>query len=287
MIDEVLVKMNWLKYRKYHLMFSRKSLFLPFLLFLVVCQREKNFQSISQTSLSKELIETKADSGLVILLKDNEVVAQINLIWEDGIYKEGNAQTFQIKRDMGTLLSPIYWMEALPRIPLQDTVDVGNGIYMNKEGKEIRDHNADRGGYGVITAEQVIAFDSKVGITKIMERYGIQPARYSPLEVVRYYNRIAMGDTALCSVGVMRDIQSVLSKVIAEGTGKNLYREDLPIAGKTGYSEKNISACVYFSYGNSIYTCLVIISSPKEGIPSAGTMCGEVIKGIINGLSVE
>ena len=133
----------------------------------------------------------------------------------------------------------------------------------------------------------MIAFDSKVGITKLMERYGIQPARYSPLEVVEYYNRIAMGDTTLCPGGVMRDIQSVLSKVIAEGTGRNLYREDLPIAGKTGYSEKNVSACVYLSHGNSIYTCLVIISNPKGGYPSGGTMCGDVIKGIINGLSVE
>ena len=264
-----------------------KYCFILFSLLLASCQRGTDYPSISHSSLSKELIETKADSGLVILLKDNEVVAQINLIWEDGVYKKGNAQTFQIKRDMGTLLSPIYWMEALPRIPLQDTVDVGNGIYINKEGKEIRDHNANRGGYGVITAEQVIAFDSKIGITKLMERYGIPPARYSPLEVVEYYNRIAMGDTALCSGEAMRDIQGVLSEVIAEGTGKNLYREDLPIAGKTGYSEKNISACVYFSLGNSIYTCLVILSNPKEGVPSGGTMCGVVIKGIINGLSVE
>ena len=261
--------------------------FVLLFLYLSSCHRQPDYPSIAQSSLSQELIATKADSGLVILLKDNEVVAQINLIWEDGLYKEGNAQTFQIKWDMGTLLSPIYWMEALPRIPLQDTVNVGNGIYINKEGKEIRDHNADRGGYGVITTEQVIAFDSKIGMTKLMERYGIRPVRYSPLEVVEYYNRIAMGDTALCSGEVMRDIRSVLSKVIAEGTGKNLYREDLPIAGKTGYSEKNVSACVYLSHGNSIYTCLVIISNPKGGYPSGGTMCGDVIKGIINGLSVE
>lgn len=264
-----------------------KYCFILFSLLLASCHRQPDYPSIARSSLTKELIATKADSGLVILLKDKEVVAQTNLIWEDGTYKEGNNQAFSAKRDMGTLLSPLFWMKALPPISLQDTVDVGNGIYINKEGKEIRDHNADRGGYGVITAEQAIAFDSQIGITKLMERYGIQSARYSPLEVVEYYNRIAMGDTALCSGEAMRDIQSVLSKIIAEGTGKNLYREDFPIAGKTGYSEKNISACVYLSHGNSIYTCLVIISNPKGGYPSGGTMCGDVIKGIINGLSVE
>lgn len=260
-------------------------IFISFL--LTSCQQHPDYPSLSKSSLSKELIETKADSGLLILLKDSKAVAKVNLVLEDSLYKESNEQVFQTKRDMGTLLSPIYWMEAMPRIPLQDTVDVGNGIYINKEGKVIRDHNADRGGYGVITAEQVIAFDSKIGMTKLMERYGIRPVRYSPLEVVEYYNRIAMGDTALCSGEVMRDIRSVLSKVIAEGTGRNLYREDLPIAWKTGYSEKNVSACVYLSHGNSIYTCLVIISNPKGGYPSGGTMCGDVIKGIINGLSVE
>ena len=256
-------------------------LILAFLL-LASCQQGTDFQSISKASLSKELIETKADSGLVILLKDSKAVAKASLILEDTLYKEGDARIFQTKRDMGTLLSPIYLMEALGRIALDDTVDVGNGIYINKEGKEIRDHNADKGGYGVISVKQAIAFDSRIGITKIMESCGIKPLSYSPLEVVEFYNKIAKGDTTLCSNEVMKDIQGTLRMVVTGGTGKNLDLENLEVSGKTGKADEDeISCCAYFEMDGSIYTCLVIISNPREGYPSGGTMCGEVIKGII------
>lgn len=137
------------------------------LLILFTSCNQPNFY---RESLLKELTETDADAGLLILLKDNEIAAQINLIKMDSIYKDGNDEIFQMKKDMGTLLSPLYILSALDSISLTDTVDVGNGIYI-KDGKEIKDHNADRGGYGVLTVEQVLAFDSKVGMTKIMERY--------------------------------------------------------------------------------------------------------------------
>ena len=140
------------------------------LILLLILFTSCNQPNFYRESLLKELAETDADSGLLILLKDNEIAAQINLIKVDSIYKDGNDEIFQMKRDMGTLLSPLYILSALDSISPTDTVDVGNGIYI-MNGTEIRDHNADRGGYGVLTVEQVIAFDSKVGMTKIIERY--------------------------------------------------------------------------------------------------------------------
>lgn len=250
------------------------------LLILFTSCNQPNFY---RESLLKELIETDAASGLLILLKDNEIAAQINLIKMDSIYKDGNDEIFQMKKDMGTLLSPLYILSALDSISLTDTVDVGNGIYI-KDGKEIKDHNADRGGYGVLTVEQVLAFDSKVGMTKIMERYNEKELQYSPLGIANFYNQIAHKDSSLCSPKVMEDIRSMLSKVITEGTGKNLYREDIPIAGKTGNAENEVSCCAYFTLDNSVYTCLVIISNPKKGYPSGGMMAGKVIKEIVNQL---
>lgn len=250
------------------------------LLILFTSCNQPNFY---RESLLKELTETDADAGLLILLKDNEIAAQINLIKMDSIYKDGNDEIFQMKKDMGTLLSPLYILSALDSISLTDTVDVGNGIYI-KDGKEIKDHNADRGGYGVLTVEQVLAFDSKVGMTKIMERYNEKELQYSPLGIANFYNQIAHKDSSLCSPKVMEDIRSMLSKVITEGTGKNLYREDIPIAGKTGNAENEVSCCAYFTLDNSVYTCLVIISNPKKGYPSGGMMAGKVIKEIVNQL---
>ena len=272
----------------------KQIIFLPFLLLLFISCQQENLQSISRESLLKELTETDADSGLLILLKDNEIAAKVTLIQEDSTYKNGSDEVFQMKRDRGTLLSPLYMLSVLDSISLTDTVDVGNGIYI-KDGKEIRDHNADRGGYGVLTAEQVLAFDSKIGFIKLLEKnkqtleanfykMGFSTLELSPLEIANFYNRIAHKDSSLCSSKVMEDIRSMLSKVITEGTGKNIYMKDVPIAGKTGHTEKEVSACVYFTLNEAVYTCLVIIDNPKVGVPSAGTMCGDVIKEIVNQL---
>ena len=263
---------------------------LSFLL-LTSCHQQPDYPTISKASLSKELIEVKADSGLLILLKDRKAVAKVYLVLEDSLYKESNEQVFQTKRDMGTLLSPAYLMAISDCVSLTDTVDVGNGIYI-KDGVQIEDHNADRGGYGVINAEQVIAFDSKIGMIKILERCGnrdeeissldFQNFQATPEKILAYFDRIANEDFSLYPDEKMKQIRYLLRKVITDGTGKNLDLENLEISGKTGKTNENeISCCAYFKIDESVYTCLVIISNPKEGYPSGGMMCGEVIKRIV------
>ena len=225
------------------------------------------------------------------LIKDSKAVAKVNLVLEDSLYKESNEQVFQTKRDMGTLLSPAYLMAISDCVSLTDTVDVGNGIYI-KDGVQIEDHNADRGGYGVINAEQVIAFDSKIGMIKLLERcgnrdekissLGFQNFQATPEKILAYFDRIANEDFSLYPAEKMKQIRYLLRKVITDGTGKNLDLENLEISGKTGKTDKNeISCCAYFKIDESVYTCLVIISNPKDGYPSGGMMCGEVIKRIV------
>ena len=224
-------------------------------------------------------------------LNDDKAVAKVNLVLEDSLYKESNEQVFQTKRDMGTLLSPAYLMEISDCVFLTDTVDVGNGIYI-KEGVQIEDHNANRGGYGVISAEQVIAFDSKIGMIKLLERcgnieekissLGFQNFQATPEKTLAYFDRIANEDFSLYPAEKMAGIRKALRMVVTGGTGKNLDLENLEVSGKTGKADKNeISCCAYFEMEGSIYTCLVIISNPKEGYPSGGMMCGEVIKRIV------
>ena len=234
---------------------------IAFLFLLVVlisssCQQQ-NLESIAKEALAEELIEVEADSGLVILMKDNEVVAQVNLVADNDSYRLGDESAFQEKRDMGTLLSTACMMAVLDCVSPTDTVDVGDGVYI-KEGQRIEDHNADMGGYGVLTAEQVIAFDSRVGITKLMERcpqgqenlrrMGFSPLLASPMEVTSFYNRIANKDRSLCADEAMSEIRSMLSKVVTDGTGKNLFSDSLAIAGKTGSTadKEEVSCCAFF-----------------------------------------
>lgn len=51
-----------------------------------------------------------------------------------------------------------------------DTIDVGNGVW-EVAGRKVRDHNAHRGGYGKITASEVIHYSSNVGVAKIIHKY--------------------------------------------------------------------------------------------------------------------
>ena len=254
----------------------------------------QNLPQVSEEILLEELRQVKADAGLLLLVKDSQVVVKTNLVLIDTVYRKGPQEIFSKPMNTGTLLSPVFLMLALDSISPTDTVDVGNGIYI-RNGHRIEDHNANRGGYGVINTEQVIAFDSKIGVLKIMEKIknleqvfeaNLRKMGFStglsPLEILQFYDRIARQDTSLCLPKAMKDMRNMLRKVVSDGTGKNLYREDLEIAGKTGSSPDNmISCCAYFEIAGSIYTCLEIISNPKEGYPSGGIMCGDVIKRVI------
>lgn len=109
---------------------------------------------------------------------------------------------------MGTLSVPVSLIPVLEKgnVSLSDTVDVGNGIY-NHNGKEIRDHNADMGGYGEITLQQAILFDSKVGVIKSLSPYTTIKTTYSPTEILNFYHSIAVSDHSICSAKTMKEIQ--------------------------------------------------------------------------------
>ena len=72
------------------------STFFLLLAFLLSCQGN-NLQTITKEVLYKELAEVQADSGLVILIKDNEITAKVNLISNNGIYKEGMSKLFKLE----------------------------------------------------------------------------------------------------------------------------------------------------------------------------------------------
>lgn len=265
--------------------FKQYNIFIyTFILFS--CNNIMELKTLFQTTLQ----EVDADSGLVLLMDSTgEIIAGSSISLLNGEPSKGEEpQQYNNTRDMGTLAVPVSLISALDNgnVSLTDTVDVANGIYMYN-GKEIRDHNADMGGYGEITLQQAVMFDSKVGMIKSLSPYTTVETVYSPMEILKFYHAIAISDTSLCSVKTMKEIQHTLEKVVCEGTGKPLFSDDIKIAGKTGSVIKEdgtheVSFCGYFKVNNSIYTCLVIISNPKKGYPSGGMMTGNVIKKIVN-----
>jgi cell division protein FtsI (penicillin-binding protein 3) len=104
----------------------------------------------------------------------------------------------------------------------------------------------------------------------------------------------------ICSERTLKIIRNMLYNTVnykdptpahRDGTGKPACSEVITIAGKTGTTQiasggvyrtagHNVSFCGYFPYENPQYTCLVVITRPRVGLPSGGLMCGTVVKEI-------
>ncbi len=68
-------------------------------------------------------------------------------------------------------MHPISLLAALEtgKVKLSDKVDTGNGIYQI-HGRELKDHNWHRGGYGELTVQEGLAASSNIAIYKTMEK---------------------------------------------------------------------------------------------------------------------
>lgn len=262
------------------------QILLLLILFSTFASTKSDVSFTVERSLRTTLQEVNADSGLVMLMDSaGNVIVKSSLSLLNGKSLE---EVYTTVRDMGTLAVPVSLIPVLEKgnVSLSDTVNVGNGIY-NHNGKEIRDHNADMGGYGEITLQQAILFDSKVGMIKSLSPYMTIKTDYSPMEILNFYHSFAVSDYSICSAKTMKEIQQTFEMVVSEGTGKPLFSDNVKIAGKTGSVIKEdgtheVSFCGYFKVNNVVYTCLVIISNPKNGYPSGGVMAGNVVKEIVN-----
>jgi cell division protein FtsI (penicillin-binding protein 3) len=116
-------------------------------------------------------------------------------------------------------------------------------------------------------------------------------------EVVKHFDTEAI-IPSICSERTLKIIQNMLYNVVnykdpagkRDGTGKPAKSDVITIAGKTGTAQissggrygagHNVSFCGFFPYENPQYTCIVVISRPRIGVVSGGSMCGAVVKEI-------
>jgi len=128
-----------------------------------------------------------------------------------------------------------------------DKIDTGIGV-LNYKGITIKDYISDRGGFGKITAEQVITLSSNVGAAKIiLKGYENNPNRFVDglhklgftdipkdkpvtnylfsgngikipiIQIVEFYNSIA-NRTVKCSPTTLEAIKKMLANVVISGT---------------------------------------------------------------------
>lgn len=141
--------------------------------------------------LESKLSEINAQSGQAIIMEvqTGQIKALVGLERKDSADYQP-CENFSIQNPTG-LMHPISLLAALEtgKVNLFDKVDVGSGIY-SVHGKEPKDHNWNRGGYGEITVEQGLACSSNIATYKTMEEaFGDTPQSYFDLLAKMNYGK--------------------------------------------------------------------------------------------------
>ena len=149
----------------------------------IVSTIDISIQGITENALMKRLKELDAESGTAVVMevKTGEVKGIANLRrYKSGLYEETLNYALADMSEPGSTFKVASMMVALEDNLVQpnDPVDVGKGRF-DYGGFQLLDHNADRGGYGKITAAKAIWFSSNIGVAKlILKGYEKNPGKY-------------------------------------------------------------------------------------------------------------
>ena len=144
---------------------------------------DSTLQTNATTILGSKLSEINAQSGQVIVMEvqTGQIKALVGLTRKDSTNYQP-CENFSVWQSTG-LMHPISLLAALEtgKVKLSDKVDTGNGIYQ-VHGRELKDHNWHRGGYGELTIQEGLAVGSNIATYKTMEKaFGDNPQTFFDL----------------------------------------------------------------------------------------------------------
>lgn len=152
---------------------------------------DSTLQVRATSILESKLSELKAQSGQAIIMEaqTGQIKALVGLERKDSTNYQPS-ENFTIQSPTG-LIHPISLLAALEtgKVNLSDKVDVMNGIY-SIHGRELKDHNWHRGGYGEISIKQGLAVSSNIAAYKTIEKaFGDTPQSYIDLLTKMNYGK--------------------------------------------------------------------------------------------------
>jgi cell division protein FtsI (penicillin-binding protein 3) len=144
---------------------------------------DSTLQTNATAILGSKLSEINAQSGQVIIMEvqTGQIKALVGLTRKDSTNYQP-CENFSVWQSTG-LMRPISLLAALEtgKVKLSDKVDTGDGIYQ-VHGRELKDHNWHRGGYGELTIQEGLAASSNIAIYKTMEKaFGDNPQTFFDL----------------------------------------------------------------------------------------------------------
>lgn len=159
----------------------------------VVTTLDVNMQDICEHALREKLIELSADIGVVVLMevKTGDIKAIVNLQrYDDGNYYESRNYALASLMEPGSTFKTASLMVAMDDgyVKPTDIVDTGDGIEM-MYGAKMKDHNWNRGGYGVIDVPHVLMVSSNIGVAKLIDKH----YHKTPEKFVEGLRRVGIG----------------------------------------------------------------------------------------------
>ena len=144
---------------------------------------DSTLQTNATAILESKLSEINAQSGQAIVMEvqTGQIKVLVGLTRKDSTNYQ-SCENFSVWQSTG-LMHPISLLAALEtgKVKLSDKVDTGNGIYQ-VHGRELKDHNWHRGGYGELTIQEGLAASSNIAIYKTMEKaFGDNPQTFFDL----------------------------------------------------------------------------------------------------------
>ena len=149
----------------------------------IVTTIDVSMQDLAERSLLNELRKIDANVGVAIVMevKTGDVKAIVNMTkCADGSYNEIKNHAVSDLLEPGSVFKTASIMVALDDGVVDTTyrVDTGCGVWP-MYGREMKDHNWRRGGYGMLTLPQTLWVSSNVGVSRIIDdHYRDTPEKY-------------------------------------------------------------------------------------------------------------
>ena len=138
-----------------------------------------NVTSLLENKLSE--LDALSGQAIVMEVQSGQIKALVGLTRKDSTNYQ-SCENFSVWQSTG-LMHPISLLAALEtgKLKLSDKVDTGNGIYQ-VHGRELKDHNWHRGGYGELTVQEGLAASSNIVTYKAIEKaFGDNPQTFFDL----------------------------------------------------------------------------------------------------------
>ncbi len=149
----------------------------------IVTTIDVNMQDLAERAVIEELKLIGGDLGVAILMEveTGDIKAIVNMtLCPDGEYREVKNNAVADLREPGSVFKTASILVALDDGVVDTTylVDTGCGI-KNMHGRDMKDHNWRRGGYGTISLPRILEVSSNIGVSRIIdEKYGSKPERF-------------------------------------------------------------------------------------------------------------